>query len=133
MRVLVTGSRSWRGHEPVHAALDELLAAHPGMVLVHGACAQGVDAIADRWATLRGLPASRVERHPAQWRRYGRSAGLRRNEHMVRLGADVCLAFIGECVKPGCDRPRPHGSHGATHCADLAQAAGIPVRRWTRA
>lgn len=126
-RVLVTGSRTWRDHEPIHAALDALHADHPGMTLVHGACAQGADGIADRWAILRGVT---VERHPAQWRRYGRSAGPRRNAHMVALGADIALAFIAPCRKDGCDRPGPHGSHDATNCADLAEQAGIPVQRW---
>lgn len=115
-RVLVTGSRAWRGHGIIHAALDELRTAHPDMALVHGACAQGADAIADRWALMHGVT---TERHPAEWRRYGRSAGFRRNAEMVTLGADVCLAFIRA------------GSSGATHTADLAEAAGIETRRWT--
>lgn len=125
MRVLVTGSRTWRNHQPIHAALDEIHADNPGMVLVHGACRDGADAIADRWATLRGV---QVERHPAQWHRFGRSAGPRRNEHMVGLGADVCLAFIALCRKPDCGEEGPHGSHGAEGCAALAKDAGIDVR-----
>lgn len=115
-RVLVTGSRAWGGHAIIYAALDALLAENPDMVVVHGACAQGADALADRWAVRNWVS---VERHPAEWRRYGRSAGFRRNADMVALGADVCLAFIRA------------GSSGATHTADLAEKAGIPVRRWT--
>ena len=115
-RVLVTGSRAWRGHAIIHNALDQIHAEHPDMVLVHGACPQGADAIADRWGILRGVE---IERHPAEWRRYGRGAGFRRNSEMVEAGAAVCVAFIRA------------GSSGATHTADLAEAAGIDTRRWT--
>jgi hypothetical protein len=114
-RVLITGSRTWRDHQPIHQALAEIHEEHPTMLLISGACAQGTDAIAERWAHLNGVP---VERHPAEWTRYGKSAGPRRNAHMVQLGADLALAFI-------------HGnSAGATHCARLAEYAGITVRRW---
>ncbi|MFB4306929.1 DUF2493 domain-containing protein [Actinomadura sp. GTD37] len=126
-RVLVTGSRTWKNHAPIHAALDELLTTHPDLVLVHGACKQGADAIADRWARLRGLPDNRIVRHPAEWRRYKAAAGGRRNTAMVQAGAHICLAFIDLCAKPACDKPMPHGSHGAEDCARKAHAAGIPV------
>jgi hypothetical protein len=50
---------------------------------------------------------------------------------MVRLGADACLAFIGRCTRPKCRYRLPHPSHGASGCAQLAEQADIPTRRWT--
>jgi hypothetical protein len=71
--------------------------------LVSGACPRGADRISeDIWASWGG----QIERHPADWDRYGRSACFRRNADMVTAGADVCLAFI------------------------LAASVGIPVRRY---
>jgi hypothetical protein len=116
VRILVTGSRDWDDEAGVRAALTELTAGQPGPhVVVHGACPTGGDALADRIAADLGLP---VERHPADWRRFGRSAGYRRNAAMVALGADVCLAFIRD------------SSPGASMTACLAEEARIPVRRF---
>lgn len=116
-RILVTGSRTWDDILRITNELrDEVLAArmcgaHP--VIVHGACPRGADMIAARWA--RGYDVTQ-EPHPADWNRYGKVAGFRRNAEMVALGADVCLAWIKD------------GSRGATHCAEAAAKAGIPVR-----
>jgi hypothetical protein len=117
VRILVTGSRDWDDDVPVRAALTEAIGGQPGPhVVVHGACPTGGDAIADRVAADLGLT---VERHPAQWARYGKSAGYRRNAAMVALGADVCLAFIRD------------GSPGASMTARLAdEEARIPVHRY---
>ena len=123
-RVLVTSSRTWRDHAAIYTRLDAIHAEHPDMTLMHGAAKEGGDAISDRWAILRGVP---VERHPAQWRRYGKAAGYRRNTAMVQTRPDRCEAFIDVCAKPGCTEPMPHGSHGAEHCAHIADLAGIPV------
>jgi len=134
-RVLVTGSRSWDDEGAIQYALSEILFHNKTMILVHGACPTGTDKIADEWAAARnqfpGQPVT-VEGHPADWERHGRSAGFRRNAHMVRLGADVVLAFVDPCTKPNCRQSKPHGSHGASHTANLAEKAGIPVRRFER-
>ncbi|MEU0355690.1 SLOG family protein [Streptomyces cyaneofuscatus] len=128
-RVIVTGSRDWQGIGIVRRALNEVLAVRPHnqpLVVVHGDCPTGADIMAKVWALTTFTPActddyERVteEPHPAAWHLHGRKAGPIRNQNMVNKGADLCLAFIR------------NGSRGATGCANLAEAAGIPTRRWT--
>lgn len=138
LRVLVTGSRSWRDIEAVHTALDALArsaarSGFAGLTVVHGG-AKGADRTAALWVTSRqreGWPVA-AEPHPvsgAEWREQGNAAGMRRNARMVDLGADCCLAFINPCEKEKCRRPRPHGTHGTVQCADLAEAEGIRTER----
>lgn len=130
-RVLVTGSRDWTDEPTIWKALAETVRALPyeqDLVIVHGMCPTGADQMADEWG--RGFGAA-IETHRAEdfgpWPR----CGPLRNRHMVSLGADRCLAFIGPCTSPRCRRTDPHPSHGASGCADLAEQAGIPTRRWT--
>jgi len=128
VRILVTGSRAWDDWQAVYRALNELCDTHglnyppdeygntmpdPSRVtVVHGACPKGADHWADQWCVGNFLTA---ERHPADWDRYGKRAGFVRNAEMVRLGADVCLAFIKDYSK------------GATMTRTLARDAGIPT------
>lgn len=118
-RILVTGSRSWFDHATLEYELGEEIArgmrTRGSVTVVHGDCPRGADAMADNEASRH--PCG-IERHPADWSK-GKGAGFARNAEMVRLGADVCLAFIR------------NGSPGATHTAGLAEKAGIPTRRYT--
>ena len=118
-RVLVTGSRDWDDMQELRYALIHATAIHlPSVVIVHGACPTGADAMAAEWASDMGVQA---EEHPADWDGLGKGAGPRRNAEMVAAGANVCLAFY----KHGA------GNKGTDHCASLAGKAGIPVRRVT--
>lgn len=94
------------------------------MVIVHGACPTGADAIAAKWAYDNDV---KTEPHPADWERLGRRAGYSRNRTMVRLGADLCLAFLRPCTKDDCRFLSLHGSHGTMHTIGFAQQAGVPV------
>jgi hypothetical protein len=122
-RILVTGSRDWEEPRLVRQWVgyfaERARCAGYGPKVVHGYCRKGADEMCDRFCREQGIA---VERHPAIWRPFGiynPQAGLLRNREMVDQGAFVCLAFIR------------NGSPGATHCADLAEAAGIPTRRYT--
>lgn len=124
-RILVTGSRNWTNEARI---LTALIAATEGpSIIVHGGCPDGADAIVAQLANEAGFP---TEVHPADWKRYGRSAGPVRNGDMVRLGADICLAFIAPCTYRRCRTAEPHPSHGTSLTANMAEKAGIPTRRY---
>lgn len=114
VRVLVTGSRNWEDRATMRKAMAEVAREFTGhmVTLVHGD-APGADTMAAELAVRMGFW---VEAHPARWNLFGRAAGPRRNQEMVDLGADVCLAF-----------PHPD-SRGTYDCMNRADKAGIEVR-----
>jgi YspA, cpYpsA-related SLOG family len=116
-RLLVTGSRTWTDYsvirDTLYMAFLQLGGQAEPITLVHGG-AKGADMMAGEiWSRNSGMP---VEVHRAMWEIWGKKAGRNRNEVMVSLGADLCLAFIKD------------SSAGASHCAAIAEAASIPVR-----
>lgn len=117
-RILITGSRMLtdRDFDLVRDAIAKAVSDLGDAVVVHGN-AQGADRLADRAARSLGL---KTEPHSARWRTEGKAAGPLRNQRMVNLGADVCLAFpVGE-------------SRGTRDCMRRAEEAGIPVRVYER-
>lgn len=111
-RVLVTGSRNLTDGSVIWEALDAQLESREHIIVVHGDCPTGADAAAVAWAM--STDGVFLEAHPADWS-IGKKAGPLRNQAMVDLGADVCLAF-----------PLPD-SRGTYDCMRRAAAAGIPV------
>jgi hypothetical protein len=128
-RVIVAGSRSWNNRLAVWDALDRARQLLGPLTVVHGA-ARGADSLAATW--VRARPAADVDEdpHPADWdtcapdcppghrkrkgnREWCPTAGHRRNQAMVDVGADLLLAF-----------PLP-SSTGTWDCWRRAQAAGI--------
>jgi hypothetical protein len=127
-RLLFTSSRDGVAEADVEAALRPLFA--PGKVLVAGG-ARGGDQIAARLWRSWGGPVDERKVSPGAWQR-SRGAGYARNAEMVaevKASGGECLAVIAQCASPKCERGEPHGSHGAVHCAGLADAAGLAVSR----
>lgn len=115
LRILVTGSRQWADPDAVRSALVDALGTYATIglpVLVHGGAA-GADSLAhEEWVELeRSRPGwlARPEVHEARFYASPRA----RNQHMVDLGATVCLAFaLG-------------WASGTGMCARMARRAGI--------
>lgn len=131
IRILVTVSRSWSAWSVMRSALETTYAKYPGAILVHGDAARGDRDAAGMWRGLGG----KDEPWPADWQRcasdcrhkpahtsnnhnYCPYAGFRRNTAMVESAPAMVLAFIRD------------NSRGATHCAQAAEDAGIPVVRY---
>lgn len=112
--VLVCGDRNWSDREALYRALDGLHADHRITRLVEGE-AKGADTMAREWAETRGVL---VDPYPADWKRYGRSAGPRRNTQMLVEGQpNLVVAFHPNIAK----------SKGTANMVRQASAAGIPV------
>ena len=118
MRIGVTISRDWDDYEAIMPALYDAVpygVPYATITVIHGAWQK--DWLVAGIALAHGM---KLEPHPPKWKQYGKAAGPIRNQEMVDSGADVWLAFIKD------------NSPGATGCARLAEAAGIPVRKYER-
>jgi hypothetical protein len=120
LRVLVCGSRDWGEYDPISRRLGAL---PPGSVIVHGMASRIVrgrqvsaDMIADTVAMAMDFS---VDRHPANWKHYGKAAGYIRNLAMLDTRPDLVLAF------------QRNGSRGTQHTIDEARRRGIPVEVFT--
>jgi len=107
MKVLVCGGRNFNDFQLLINVLGEYAITE----VIHGN-ARGADFMADEYATDMNIP---IKRFPANWDDFGRSAGPIRNRQMLAERPDLVVAFPG--------------GRGTEHMVDLAQRAGIPVRR----
>ena len=90
MKIVVGGCRDFCDYEVLREFLDTLLAGTDisNVTILSGGC-RGADMLAEQYAAEHGIP---VERHPAEWDKYGRAAGIHRNREMVDE-ADKVVAF----------------------------------------
>ena len=114
MKILVAGSRNhvadiWT--EELYEFLDNAIDSDPedkDTIIAGGA--RGVDYIAELFARDNGIA---FEEHPAEWDRYGKGAGYRRNAEMVALCDKAYILWDGY-------------SKGTKHTIDLLIKAEIP-------
>lgn len=110
MRVLVCGGRDYSNTIQLFRTLDAL-AKHEIVDCIIEGDAPGADRIAGYWAKKRRID---LYIFPADWKKYGRSAGPIRNKQMLDEGQpDLVVAFPG--------------GKGTANMIEQANHAGIKV------
>ena len=89
---LICGGRDFTDADLFNSAMSDLISLRgcPNRI-IHGA-ARGADMLADQWGKRMAL---NVIAMPADWARFGRSAGPRRNQAMLDHRPDFVVAFPG--------------------------------------
>lgn len=93
-RVLVCGGRDfWDVPRLEHRLYHAWVTCGGFSVLMHGKCPRGADRLAGLWAQTHNIP---VLEFPADWDRYGKRAGMIRNQRMLDEGKpNLVIAFPG--------------------------------------
>ena len=116
MKVIICGGREYLLTPDDVRWLDELRTYLPITTVLNGLGGQA-DRAAHRWAQVWGVP---ITEFPADWWRFGKGAGPRRNAAMARE-AEACLAFPG--------------GPGTRNMIEQAQRLGLHIflrEDWTR-
>jgi hypothetical protein len=108
VRVIIAGSRGIHDYAKVCDAVRR--SGFPISRVVSG-MAGGVDTLAVRYAAEQGLPC---DRFPAEWGKWGRSAGYKRNVQMSRNADALIAVWDGK-------------SPGTRHMIEVARARGLRV------
>lgn len=116
MRTLVCGGRKFKNVDLLANSLNDIHQSRgPITHLIEGE-APGADLMARAWAILHRIP---VLPYPAEWGRYGKEAGFKRNRQMIEEGKpDLVVAFPG--------------GRGTRSMISIAKIAGVEVIEFPR-
>jgi len=89
LRTIIAGSRTIVSIDVVRAAVS--FCEWAPSVVVSG-CAAGVDLLGEQWAKENGVP---VEKFPADWKKFGKSAGPVRNGQMANVAEALIAVWDG--------------------------------------
>lgn len=91
MKLLICGGRDFNDYDKLRRVLDELVTELGTISEVIEGGARGGDELGRRWAKENSIP---VRTYHADWKKYGRKAGVIRNIDMVVKGRpDIVVAF----------------------------------------
>lgn len=107
MKVIIAGTRTITDYSLVETVIKE-----SGFDINEVVCgeARGVDILGKSWAIANNIP---VKSFPADWNKFGKSAGYKRNVQM----ADYSDGLIAITT----------GSPGTTHMINIANKRGLKV------
>lgn len=90
MRVIIAGSRDFTDYEMLKRCVEQAIEENKlDITEIVSGKARGADTLGEQYAKEKGIP---VRGYPADWDKYGKSAGYIRNEQMGKY-ADFLIAF----------------------------------------
>ncbi len=112
-KVIIAGGRYFNDYELMKEKVSNILSTITDLeIIIISGTANGADKLGERFAKEHGYT---VEQYPAQWDKYGKSAGYKRNEQMAKL-ADASICFWDG------------KSRGTKHMIDLSKKHGLKSR-----
>ena len=110
-KVIIAGGRHFSDYQFLKETCDSLLDELDETIEIVSGTARGADKLGEKYAREKNY---QIHRFVAQWDKFGKSAGYRRNAEMADF-ADMLIAFWdGE-------------SKGTSHMIDLANAKNLGV------
>lgn len=111
MKIIIAGGRTFNNYDLLCQNCDKILSLQTEIEIVSGT-ANGADKLGEKYAKEKGY---KIKQFPADWNRYGKSAGYKRNEEMAKY-SDALIAFWdGKSI-------------GTKHMIDLAKSYGLKVK-----
>ena len=111
IKVIIAGGRDFDDYPKLCRICDVILQGQNKVEIVSGTC-KGADLLGERYAIERNY---HIKQFPADWKRYGKSAGYKRNVEMA-VYADELIAFWDGKSK------------GTKNMIDQATQAGLNVK-----
>lgn len=90
MKVIIAGTRDIKDYKLV---VDTIQKSGYNITEVVSGCATGVDWLGEQWARTNNIP---VKEMPADWNRYGKSAGPYRNKAMADYADAAIVIWDGK-------------------------------------
>ena len=113
-KVIIAGSRGFSNYKLLRENCNEYLREKRkdyNIIIISGG-ARGADTLGEKYAQDEGFS---LEVFPANWNKFGKSAGFRRNEQMAEV-ADALIAFWDG------------KSHGTKHMIEIMENKNLLVK-----
>ena len=89
MRIIIAGSRNFTNYQKLKQECDKFLQDYKNIEIVSGAHYKGADKLGEKYAAEKTI---KIIKFPANWLKYGKAAGPKRNKQMA-IYAGALIAF----------------------------------------
>ena len=110
MRLIIAGSRTFNDYALLSRAMKPILEKNSDITIISGT-ARGADELGERYAYEHKL---KLELYPANWNKYGKAAGYKRNFQMAKKATHLLAFWDGL-------------SRGTKHMIDIATTEGLRI------